>query len=137
MGATSRSFRVPLGGLAGPGRGRICTRDENWLGVALAALMKIPKDRVAWLGAEALRRIQASAPLSDQERFLLGECVAAYLPLDDASKREFERLLAAESCQGVQAMNKTSYEKGIEHEGGENSCVNCWRSNSGRSAPRC
>ena len=31
---------------------------ENWLGVALAALMRIPPDRVAWLGAEALQRIQ-------------------------------------------------------------------------------
>jgi len=45
---------------------------DNWLGVALAALMKIPKDRAAWLGAEALRRIQ-EAPLNDQQRFLLGE----------------------------------------------------------------
>ena len=34
---------------------------DNWLGVALAALMKIPKDQVAWLGAEALRRIDRSA----------------------------------------------------------------------------
>ncbi len=39
----------------------------NWLGVALAALMRIPPEHVAWLGAEALRRIQA-APLSDQQR---------------------------------------------------------------------
>ncbi len=31
---------------------------DNWLGVALAALMRIPKDRIAWLGAEALRRLQ-------------------------------------------------------------------------------
>jgi hypothetical protein len=34
----------------------------NWLGVALAALMRIPQDRAGWLGAEALRRI-AEAPL--------------------------------------------------------------------------
>jgi hypothetical protein len=86
---------------------------DNWLGVALAALMKIPADRVAWLGAEALRRIQA-APLSDQQRFLLGECVQAYLPLDEAQQREFERLVAGEAYQGVQAMNTTWYEKGIE-----------------------
>jgi hypothetical protein len=85
----------------------------NWLGVALAALMKIPKDRAAWLGAEALRRIQA-APLSDQQRFLLGECVQAYLPLDEAQQREFERLVAAEPYGGVQAMNTTWFEKGIE-----------------------
>jgi len=56
---------------------------DNWLGVALSALMRIPPERAAWLGAEALRRIQA-APLTDQQRFLLGECVEAYLPLDDA-----------------------------------------------------
>jgi hypothetical protein len=88
-------------------------RGENWLGVALAALMRIPPERVAWLGAEALRRIQA-APLSDQQRFLLGECVQAYLPLDEAQHREFERLVATESYQGVQAMNVTVYEKGME-----------------------
>src|SRR6266566_8453511 len=54
---------------------------ENWLGVALAALMKIPRERVAWLGAEALRRLK-DAPLTEQRRYLLGECVQAYLPLD-------------------------------------------------------
>ena len=86
---------------------------ENWLGVALAALMKIPKEQVAWLGAEALRRIQ-TAPLSDQQRFLLGECVQAYLPLNDEQQRQFERLLASEAYSGVQAMNTTSYEKGLQ-----------------------
>ena len=30
---------------------------DTWLGVALAALMKIPRERAAWLGAEALRRL--------------------------------------------------------------------------------
>jgi hypothetical protein len=49
----------------------------NWLGAAIAALMKIPPDRVAWLGAGALRRITA-APLP-AVRFLLAECVQAYL----------------------------------------------------------
>jgi hypothetical protein len=86
---------------------------DNWLGVALAALMKIPKDRVAWLGAEALRRIQ-DAPLAEQQRFLLGECVQAYLPLDEEQQREFERLVATTPYQGVQAMNTTWFEKGIQ-----------------------
>jgi hypothetical protein len=86
---------------------------DNWLGVALAALMRIAKDQVAVLGAEALRRIQ-SAPLSEQQRFLLGECVQAYLPMDEEAKRQFERLLASEKYHGVQAMNMTSYEKGLE-----------------------
>jgi hypothetical protein len=86
---------------------------DNWLGVALAALMRIPRERMAWLGAEALRRIQ-TMPLTDQQRFLLGECVQAYLPLDEEQKREFERLIATEAYQGVRAMNVTWFEKGIE-----------------------
>jgi hypothetical protein len=86
---------------------------DNWLGVALAALMRIPPERVAWLGAEALRRIQ-EAPLTEQQRFLLGECVEAYLPLDETQLREFEKLVATEKYQGVRAMNATSYEKGLE-----------------------
>jgi hypothetical protein len=84
---------------------------ENWLGVALAALMRIAPDRAAWLGAEALRRITA-APLTDQQRFLLGECVQAYLPLDAAQQQEFANLVAGEAYEGVRAMNTTWYEKG-------------------------
>jgi len=86
---------------------------ESWLGVALSALMKIPADRAAWLGAEALRRL-ARAPVSEQGRFLLGECVQAYLPLDQRQVREFESLLQSEACAEVRAMNQTIYEKGIE-----------------------
>jgi hypothetical protein len=86
---------------------------DNWLGVALAALMRIPPERVAWLGAEALRRIK-DAPVTEQQRFLLAECVQAYLPLDAAQQQEFERLVASAPYQGVQAMNVTWYEKGLE-----------------------
>src|SRR5437763_645467 len=75
---------------------------DNWLGVALAALMRIAPERAAWLGAEALRRIQ-SAPLTDQQRFLLGECVQAYLPLDAEQQRACERLAATEPSPGVRA----------------------------------
>jgi hypothetical protein len=82
-------------------------RGDNWLGVALAALMRIPRDRVARLGAEALRRI-SQAPLTDQQRFLLGECVQAYLPLEEEQQREFQKLVASgwasgdipDSCRG-------------------------------------
>jgi hypothetical protein len=83
----------------------------NSLGVALSALMRIPRDRQAWLGAEALRRIK-DAPVTDQQRFLLAECVQAYLPLDDAQQEEFERLVAAESNSGVQTMRATWFEQG-------------------------
>ena len=88
---------------------------QNWLGVALSALMRIPEGQAAWLGAEALRRLQ-EAPLTDQQRFLLTECVQAYLPLDEPQQRELERLVATERYQGVKAMNTTWFEKGIEKE---------------------
>lgn len=86
---------------------------DNWLGVALSALMRIPRERMAWLGAEALRRI-TEAPLTEQQRYLLGECVQAYLPLDDEQQQEFQKLVASEAYHGVQAMNTTWFEKGIE-----------------------
>src|SRR5437588_12542162 len=79
--------------------------------------MRIPPERAAWLGAEALRRIK-DAPLTEQRRFLLGECVQAYLPLDEAQQREFERLVATEPYQGIQPMTRTLatawYDKGRE-----------------------
>jgi hypothetical protein len=75
--------------------------------------MRVPPERAAWLGAEALRRIQG-APLTDQQRFLLGECVQAYLPLGPEQQREFERLMATEPYRGVQAMNTTWFEKGLQ-----------------------
>lgn len=86
---------------------------DNWLGVALSALMRIPRERMAWLGAEALRRI-TEAPLTEQQRYLLGECVQAYLPLDDEQLQEFQELVTGESYRGVQAMNTTWFEKGLE-----------------------
>lgn len=86
---------------------------ENWLGVALAALMRIPAERVVWLGAEALRRL-AGAPLSEHERFLLAECVQAYLPLDENQEQELEQLLQMEPYAEVKTMNQTVYEKGLE-----------------------
>lgn len=86
-------------------------RGENWLGVALTALMKIPREQIAWLGAEALRRL-AGAPLTEQQRFLLDNCVYAYLPLDEEGKRKLEQILETETYTEVRAMNETIFEKG-------------------------
>lgn len=41
---------------------------DNWLGWALTSLMRIPREKVIELGAEALRRI-AGTSLSDQKKF--------------------------------------------------------------------
>ena len=86
---------------------------DNWLGVALSALMKIPDDRVVWLGAEALRRL-ANSPCNDQQRFLLSDCVQAYLPVDDAQRSSLDSLLQTEPYNKVHAMNQTVYDKGLE-----------------------
>lgn len=61
---------------------------DNWLGVALTALMRIPPGTAAHLRAEALRRL-TEAPLSDQQRYLLAEC---------ASKLTCRSMRTAERC---------------------------------------
>ena len=86
---------------------------DNLLAVALTALMNIPEESIAWVGAEALRKI-SQAPLQTHERFLLGECVRAYLPMGPEHRAEWDKLLATETFLGVKAMNKTFYEEGIE-----------------------
>ena len=86
---------------------------DNALGVALSALMRIPRERIVWLGAEALRRL-ATSPLSEQQRFLLSECVEAYLPVEPGEREELERTLRTETYTEVQTMTQTTYEKGIE-----------------------
>jgi hypothetical protein len=86
---------------------------DNWLGVALAALMRIPQDRVVWLGEQALRRL-AMAPLSEQQRFLLSECVEAYLPVTEEQKEELKRQAVGVSSKGATMANKTSYDFGVE-----------------------
>jgi hypothetical protein len=59
----------------------------------------------------ALRKIK-DAPVTDQQRFMLAECVQAYLPLDAAQQDEFERLLTSKPYEGVQAMRATWFEQG-------------------------
>ncbi len=86
---------------------------ENCLGWALAALMRKPPERAAWVVGEELRRI-AEAPLPDQQRFLLAECVQAYMDLNEEQRREYEQLVAGEPYKGVQAMGKTWFEDGFE-----------------------
>ena len=88
-------------------------KKESLLAVALTALMDIPAESIAWVGAEALRKI-SQAPLKTHERFLLGECVRAYLPMGPQHGAEWDNLLATETFSGVKAMNKTIYEEGIE-----------------------
>jgi hypothetical protein len=85
----------------------------NTIGIALSALMKMPPDRAPELGYEAIRKL-AEAPLTEQQRFLLAECVNAYLPLDAAGQRKYEQLIESATDNRVKAMNKTPYDRGME-----------------------
>jgi hypothetical protein len=103
-------FEYPYVGL--PGLDAEQYRDgENILGVALAALMRVPDARRAELRAHALRRIGASEE-NDYRKYLLAECVEQYLGLDEGQQREFERLLASEPYREARTVAMTSFDKG-------------------------
>jgi hypothetical protein len=61
---------------------------ENILGVALAALLRVAPARRVWLKEQALQRVYACRE-NDARRFLLFECVHAYLPLAGPQQDEF------------------------------------------------
>lgn len=87
-------------------------RRENILAVALAALMRVQPERKAWLKEQALQRLAASQE-NDARRFLLFECVDAYLPLSGPQAQDFEGWLNRDDNQGVLTMATTYYERGI------------------------
>ena len=78
-------------------------RQDNWLGVALAALMRVPRERRITLAAEATQRL-VHCPENTYRKTLLCECVSAYLPVDEEQRRQFETLLRNHPDAGVQAM---------------------------------
>lgn len=94
-------------------------RRENPLGWALVSLMSMPKGRMRELGREAFELLRDSS-LPDQKRYLLMECLDAYLPLDGKDLEEFHRLFLGSSDSGVRAMHQTYFEK-IRQEGIEQS----------------
>ncbi len=86
---------------------------DNWLGVGFAALMKAPREQWPTIGAEMLIRIRES-PLNDYQRFLLSDCIHAFLPLDEEGRKIYERIIMAEPRSKIVARNKTPYDFGME-----------------------
>ncbi len=86
---------------------------ENLLGVALSALMNVPEGERARLKAEALQRL-AKAQVDARRRFLLSECVEAYLELEDPHLAEFQHLLLTPKYREVIMLAKTNHELGRE-----------------------
>ena len=89
-------------------------RGENPLGVALSALMRMPRERAVQVGVEAMRRIGEAEGLTDQQRYILGDCVESYLPVDEAESRRFHAILEANATKGVPVVNKTRYDLAVE-----------------------
>jgi hypothetical protein len=75
--------------------------------------MKAERDQWPTLGADALLRL-ADAPVNDHQKFLLSDCLQAYLTLDEAGQALFETITKAEPYSRIQAMNKTPYDNGQE-----------------------
>lgn len=85
---------------------------ENWLGVALSALMRVPRDEVPLARAEALRRIVVECPENDYRKRLLIECVERYLELGVAQRSAFLEVLARKEYQAVRQVGLTTFEEG-------------------------
>jgi hypothetical protein len=86
---------------------------DNWLGVALSALMKIEPDRKAWLRAEILRRLAIECQENDYRKLLLINCAETYLPLEGAQEAEYLRLIREDTrYQEANRMILTTYDRG-------------------------
>jgi hypothetical protein len=90
-------------------------RQDNWLGVALAALMKVSREQRLALGQEAWRRL-LRCPENAYRRYLLCECVDAYLPQNDEERRAYETTLLSDPDPEVRTMSMTTFER-LRHEG--------------------
>ncbi len=88
-------------------------KGDNWLGVALAALMRPPSAGKVWLRLEALRRILLECPENEYRRFLLQECVEAYTPLGDEEEQQLERMLHSDPYKELEPMILTTFDKGV------------------------
>ena len=106
---------------------------DNWLGVALTALMRVSPKRRLELAEEAWRRL-AKCPENEYHRYLLCECVEAYTPLEEVQLRAFEGWLRQDSDSGVQTMSMglfDKYRKQGKEEGQRKMLRNNWRPSSG------
>jgi hypothetical protein len=79
---------------------------ENILGVALAALMRVPPERRAELKAASLKRVEQSNE-DDARKHLLGNIIQTYRLLDEEQQTAFDRLMSREEYSGVAAMITT------------------------------
>ena len=88
--------------------------EGNLLGCALVGFMRVPEADKPRIKAEALRKL-AEANIGTFKRYLLMECVEAYLPLDGPLMQQYQHLLFTQpEYQTVIRTGKTTREEGIE-----------------------
>jgi hypothetical protein len=75
--------------------------------------MRVPEDRRAWLKRTAMKRA-LEMPLSPWRKFLIGECVDAYLPWQGLQAAELESEPPGEAFREVRDMKGTFYGEGYE-----------------------
>jgi hypothetical protein len=86
---------------------------NNWLGVALSALMRIEPERKPWLRAEILRRLAIECKENDYRKLLLINCAETYLPLEGQQEMEYLRLIREDPrYQEATQMILTTYDRG-------------------------
>ena len=88
---------------------------DNWLGVALSALMRCPQDERTRITLDALRRLR-TCPENAWRRHLLSECVCAYAPLTDEQREAAKEAILYGSDDPESAMTKSLLEA-LQEEG--------------------
>jgi len=87
----------------------------NPLGIALSSLMRVPSDHRPEFKARALIKRVLECSENEYRRFLLAECIQAYLPLTlPEEKARFEQVTMHDSYAKVRTMATTWFEEGIE-----------------------
>jgi len=82
----------------------------NLLGAALAALMRLPAERRMELGREAWRRLVQSQE-NEHRRYLLSDCIAAYIPRNEAERQVLESQLLLTTDPGERTMIATIWDR--------------------------
>jgi hypothetical protein len=75
--------------------------------------MGTPPEQRVKLHAESLKRIAQSSD-NDLRRFLLTECLEAYVKLNEAQRQELKTLLETESYREAKPLMTTTFELGVQ-----------------------
>jgi hypothetical protein len=115
VGAFEQSvFRWLYVGLPALDAEQYAAKSGNPWSVPLLGLMRHDPSRAARLAAEALLRVAALPGPTDQGKYLLAECMQAYLVRDPAQRLDLNRVMVEPRYKEVRNMVKTFGEEAME-----------------------